>query len=147
MPIYDSYPWSELVPGAYVYDSQGEPWKLIDENPQIKGQFLGVKIDGTSAVLNDPGKPVRAAVPSHEQAIEHLERILDARRLEGQMTCEAMPTEGRGAAAHIRSHLRQMHGEYSEPSMKLDMLHAQHRNAHARGIYQIPHTHEGAPYG
>lgn len=145
--MYDAYPWSELVPGAYVYDSEGEPWKLIDENPQVKGQFLGVRIDGKSAVLNDPGKPVRAAVPSHEQAEEHLARILGARRLEGQMTCEPLPTAGRGAAESIRSHLRQMHGEYSEPSMKVPMLLEQHRNAHARGIYQIPHTHHGAPYG
>lgn len=147
MPIYDAYPWSELVPGAYVYDATGEPWKLVDEHPQQKGLFFGVTIAGERAVLRDPGKPVRAAVPSHEEAARHLHDILGARALEGQMTCAALPTTGRGAAATVRSHLAQMHNEYSEPSMRLPMLLEQHRNAHARGIYHIPHTHKGDPYG
>lgn len=149
MAIYDAYPWSELVPGAYVYDAKGEPWKLLEEHPQQRGTFLSINIQGEKAIVSDPGKPVRASVPDFEQAARHLHDILGARALEGQMRCEALPTTAtKGAAARIRSHLQIMHGEYSEPSMRTEMLLAQHRDAHARGHFTIPHTHEGAhPHG
>ena len=137
MPIYDSYPWSELVPGAYVYDSKGEPWKLLEEHPARRGTFLSINIQGEKAIVSDPGKPVRASVPDFEQAAAHLHEILGARALDGQIRCEPLPN----SAPRIRQHLKIMHGEYSEPSMKVPMLLAQHDNAHARGIFTIPHTH------
>lgn len=148
MAISDSYPWSQLVPGAFVYDAQGVPWKLIEEHPQRKGTFRAVNIDGDTAVVSDPGRPVRARVPGHEEALRHLHDILGARASEGKFTVEALPTAGRGAAARVRAHLKTMHGGYYEPSMKLPMLLAAHRSSHARGEVHIPHTHRGEnPYG
>lgn len=144
--IVEQYPWSELVIGCYVYDATGNPWKLTDEHPQQPGTFRAVDAEGKIAILNNPGKPVRALVPDEDEALHALAEILGARSMEPHLTVEALPLAGPGAAAKVRSHLKLMHAEYSEPSMRLPKLLAQHNAAHANGRFYLPHTHKDQPW-
>lgn len=137
------YPWSELVPGAYVEDKDGVPWKLIEEHPAQPGVFRAVNPHGDTAVLQPPGKPVTAWVPSEEEALTHLQRILKARSLEPQIHVSPIPTtNSAGAKARLAGHLKTMHGEYTEPSLPMAELRACHDHAHAAGIFTYPHTHK-----
>lgn len=141
MSVFEQqYPWSELVPGSYVWDANNVPWKLIEEHPDERGTFKAVSVEGTVSVLRDPGKPVRATVPDFEDALAHLHRILEIRFFERNLTLDPLPPRSK---AKIKSHLEQLHGEYIEPSMKIPEMIACHEAAHGRGKFTIPHTHEG----
>lgn len=139
----ESYPWSELVPGAYVEDATGLKWKLVEEHPEQRGVFKAHNAAGELTILRDPGKPVVAYVPTEDEALAYLHRILGARAVEGQIVVDALPTQdSAGARRRIASHLKIMHGEYTEPRMKFTDLVACHELSHARADYDFPHIHK-----
>lgn len=141
----DQYPWGDLSVGCYVYDATGVPWKLQEAHPTQPYTFLATSQEGKTAVLSQPPeKRVRAWVATSDEAAMHLQSILGARALEGQMKVEAFPPTSRMKFEEnaLRSHLSMMHGAYSEPSMKYAGLIEQHTHMHAAGEFNFPHTHE-----
>jgi len=136
--------WSELVPGAYVEDSSGRPWKLIEEHPLHKGKFLAKNVEGDTAIISDPGKPVTAWLPTPEEAEDHLRRILGARLMEenGYVLDAVNTFDVKPNRDALRRHLIDHHGEYVEGTLKMAELIACHDHAHAISRFHIHHTHK-----
>lgn len=143
MERYDNYPWSELVPGAYVEDATGILWKLCEENPNHRGQFTAVNGAGETRILTqDPDKRVTAVVPSEDEALRYLADMLGAKALEGQARCAPIPPNNTAAnRARLVSHLTLLHGMYVQPRTPWDVLQQMHTASHAEHSATYPHNH------
>jgi hypothetical protein len=143
MERYNDYPWSELVPGAYVEDASGMLWKLVEENPNVPGQFSAVASDGQSAILTqEPTKRVTAVVPGEDEALRHLADILGAKALEGQARCAPIPRNNSPVnRARLTSHLKLLHHVEVAPRTPWETLLMIHDASHVEHSAPYPHNH------
>jgi hypothetical protein len=72
------HPWSEIVPGVVIRDATGTYWKVLREHPRERGRFLIASPDGRVTEAGDPGHPVPAWIPTHDEAVHQLVHLLGA---------------------------------------------------------------------